>query len=286
MNLMIAFFPGIFWGILPILVVLIGGTERKQILGVSFGALLAAVFINLLNIYNYNVTTIAVGIFTGICWSEGFFYQLKAIKKIGVSKTSPLSNGSQLLVSTIFSVIVFREWISAFQIILGISAIILISLGMKISCYNEVKEKYSKTDYKEAINYIIISTLAFFIYIVGVQLFPTIDKFAVILPQAFGMFLAATFIVGLKNVKKEIDKKIVLFLVPGIFWFIGNISILFSYNNFGVAISFGLAQLNILISTLASIFILKETKTKKEMKVISFGLFILMIGCSLLTIIK
>lgn len=285
MNLIIALIPGLAWGLLPVITVFIGGDIKKQMLGIGFGTTLFAILLNLTNTFSYDLSTILVGLATGMAWTVGFFYQLNAIKIIGVSKTSPISNGSQLILATLFSVIFFKEWSSFYQIFLGSLAIILIAIGMKISSFNEQEKTFSYVEYKLALKYISISTLCFVTYVVGVQVFE-VDKFTVILPQALGIAIVASLVFKIKNIKNHIDFHLLKCFIPGFMFFLGNICILYSYDNFGVAISFGLAQINIVVSTLSSIIILREYKTKKEFKYISIGLTTIMLGCLLLTKIK
>ena len=54
----------------------------------------------------------------------------------------------------------------------------------------------------------------------------------------------------------------------------------------GVAISFSLAQVAVAISTLGSIFILKEKKTPDQMKKVVLGIVLIIVAAVLLGIAK
>ncbi len=282
MELVVALLPGICWGVFPILTFLIGGDIKKQVLGSSIGAFIGIIILNIINNYNYDLTTVIVGFVTGCFWPFGLFYQFKTAKLITMAKTAPLSSGTQLIFSTLFSVIVFREWETKYDFIVGIISMLLIIVGMYMTGYTENKAHFSKDTYIQAIKCVLLSSLLFVVYIVGVQLFPQVDKMTVLLPQIVGIIVGAIINVGIKQVPKEVDKKFFLFIIPGLVWLLGNASLLVSYNRFGVAVSFGLAQTTIVISTLGSIYILKERKTQKEFKRVLLGLTILMFGVILL----
>ncbi|MGX9349563.1 GRP family sugar transporter, partial [Microbacterium sp. KNMS] len=56
--------------------------------------------------------------------------QLKTVEKLGVSTTVTISTGMQLVATSIFGVIAFREWTTTTTIILGTIAILLIVVGV------------------------------------------------------------------------------------------------------------------------------------------------------------
>jgi len=67
-------------------------------------------------------------------------------------------------------------------------------------------------------------------------------------------------------------------MASGLLWGIGNICMLLTVQNLGLAIGFSLSQMGIIISTLGGIFLLGERKTKKEMYYVIIGCLLIIVG--------
>ena len=72
----------------------------------------------------------AVSVISGIFWSIGQMNQLSSVAFLGVSKAVPLSTGMQLVGTTLFGVIVFKEWQTMTVILIGSCAILFIIAGV------------------------------------------------------------------------------------------------------------------------------------------------------------
>lgn len=84
---------------------------------------------------------------------------------------------------------------------------------------------------------------------------------AIILPQSVGMLVGASFFAFRKA---KLDRYVWRNMASGLLWGIGNICMLLTVKEIGLAIGFSLSQMGIIISTLGGIFLLGERKTKKR----------------------
>lgn len=74
-------------------------------------------------------------------------------------------------------------------------------------------------------------------------------------------------------------------MTTGLLWGLGNICMLLTMREIGLAISFSLSQMGIIISTLGGIFLLGERKSK-EMFYVIFGCIFVILGGILLGYMK
>ncbi len=283
MDIFLAILPAIFWGSIVLFNVKLGGGPYSQVLGTTIGALILSFGIYLFIQPELNSTIIIVGIVSGLFWTVGQVNQLKTFQYIGVSKTMPISTGMQLVSTALFGVIVFHEWSTTTTVILGVIALICIVVGIVFTSYEEKKGNEEESgNFKKAILTLIVSTIGYLIYVVVARLF-NVDGWVALFPQAIGMFISAVI---LTFRHKPFNKYAIRNIIPGLIWALGNMFLFISQPRVGVATSFSLSQMGIVISTLGGIFILGERKTKKQLVLISFGIILIIIGGVLLGIAK
>ena len=75
-------------------------------------------------------------------------------------------------------------------------------------------------------------------------------------------------------------------LIPGVVWGIGNLFMFYSQPKVGVATSFSLSQLLVIVSTLGGIFILGEKKDRRQMIGIWSGIVVIIIASIILGNLK
>ena len=75
-------------------------------------------------------------------------------------------------------------------------------------------------------------------------------------------------------------------MLTGVLFSIGNLFLLISISRIGLAISLSLSQAGVLLSTFGAIFILKESKTKKELFFVIVGIILIVSGAFLPGILK
>ncbi|MEF3352903.1 GRP family sugar transporter [Paenibacillus sp. GYB006] len=283
MDIFFAILPAIFWGSLVLVNVKIGGGPYTQTLGTTLGALLFSIGLYIYDPVHLDMKTIIIGLISGFFWVLGQGGQLKTIDVMGVSKTLPISTGMQLVATTLFGAFIFNEWNSGKSVTLGIIALVLIVTGV---IFTSIKGKNEKDDgegnLKKGILILLVSTFGYLVYVVIVRLFG-IDGWDVLLPQGIGMVIGGLVLTA-KH--KPFNTYALKNILPGLIWAAGNMFLFISQDKVGVATSFTLSQMSVVVATLGGIFILKEHKTKRQLVFISIGILLIIISAVLLGISK
>lgn len=284
MDLLIALLPALFWGSVVLINVLVGGGPYNQIRGTTFGALIIGVILLLTGNAKFDdFTVIIVGLISGAFWALGQGYQLKSVSLIGVSKTMPISTGLQLVGTTLFSAIFLGEWSTGTQVVLGLTAMVLLVIGITMTSMkgkNEASE--SSKNFGKAMPILLISTVGYVVYVVIAQIFG-VDGTNALFFQSIGMAIGGLIL----SAKHETSAKSTLWnLIPGVVWGIGNLFMFYSQPKVGVATSFSFSQLLVIVSTLGGIFLLGERKDKRQMVGIWAGIVLIIVAAFLLGNIK
>ncbi|MGE8037091.1 glucose transporter GlcU [Lysinibacillus sp. KCTC 33748] len=284
MDIILALLPALFWGSIVLFNVKLGGGPYSQVLGTTFGALIFSIGIYFFVKPELSPLVFGVGIVSGLFWALGQVNQLKSIDLIGVSKTMPISTGMQLVATTLFGVIVFHEWSTTMSVILGVLALISIIIGIVLTSLPNPEEKKEDhgSNLKKGILILLVSTFGYLVYVVIVRLF-NVSGWSALLPQAIGMVIGGVL---LTFKHKPFNKYAIRNIIPGLIWAAGNMFLFISQPRVGVATSFSLSQMGIVIATLGGIFILGEKKTKKQFIAIIIGIVFIVAAGIMLGIAK
>lgn len=284
MDIFLAILPALFWGSIVLFNVKLGGGPYSQVLGTTLGALIFSIAIYIFVKPVLTPLVIGVGIVSGLFWALGQANQLKSIDLMGVSKTMPISTGLQLVSTTLFGVIVFHEWSTTISVALGILALFSIIVGIILTTLQnpEEKEKEQVNNLKKGIMILLVSTFGYLVYVVIIRLF-NVSGWSALLPQAIGMVLGG-ILLTFKH--KPFNKYAIRNIIPGLIWAAGNMFLFISQPRVGVATSFSLSQMGIVISTLGGIFILGEKKTKRQFIAIIIGIVFIVAAGIMLGIAK
>ncbi|MBN2907955.1 GRP family sugar transporter [Polycladomyces sp. WAk] len=282
MDILLALIPALAWGSIVLLNVKLGGGPYSQTLGTTIGALVFSIVIFLFVQPPLSPLIFIVGILSGLFWALGQRNQLKSVEYMGVSKTMPISTGMQLVSTTLFGVIVFKEWSTLSAILFGTIALILIVIGIVLTSLEDENRKDTSRQTKKGIVTLIVSTVGYLIYVVIVRLFH-IDSWSALFPQAIGMVVGG---VMLTYKHKPFNRYTLKNILPGVVWATGNLFLFISQPKVGVAISFSLSQLGIIVSTLGGIVFLGEKKTKRQLIGIVTGIILIVIGAVFLGLAK
>jgi len=274
MDILLAILPAIFWGSIVLFNVKLGGGAYSQLLGTTLGALIFSIVIYFVVDPVLTPKIFIVGIISGLFWAVGQGNQLKTIEYIGVSKTMPISTGMQLVSTALFGVIVFHEWSTTTTVILGVCALIFIVIGIVLTSLESEKNPEKSGELKKGILTLIVSTIGYLVYVVIARLFD-VDGWSALLPQAIGMLIGG-LILSAKH--KPFNKYAIRNIIPGLIWAAGNMFLFISQPKVGVATSFSLSQMGIVISTLGGIFLLGEKKSKRQMVSITIGIILIILG--------
>ncbi|OEK67801.1 glucose transporter [Staphylococcus equorum] len=284
MDILIALLPALFWGSVVLINVLVGGGPYNQIRGTTFGALIIGIILLLTGNAEFgDPTIIIVGLISGAFWALGQGYQLKSISLIGVSKTMPISTGLQLVGTTLFSAVFLGEWSTGTQVTLGLIAMVLLVIGIAMTSIKGKNEASENTkNFGKAMPILLISTVGYVVYVVIAQIFG-VDGMNALFFQSIGMAIGGLIL----SAKHETSIKSTAWnLIPGVIWGIGNLFMFYSQPKVGVATSFSLSQLLVIVSTLGGIFLLGERKDKRQMTGIWAGIVLIVIAAFVLGNIK
>ncbi|MDK4213879.1 GRP family sugar transporter [Staphylococcus warneri] len=284
LDILIALLPALFWGSVVIINVFVGGGPYNQIRGTTLGALIVGICLLLTgNAAFDDLTVIIVGLFSGALWAFGQGNQLKSVNLIGVSKTMPISTGMQLVGTTLFSVIFLGEWSTMVQVVFGLLSMVLLVAGIALTSLKAKNEgKSDDPEFKKAMGILLISTVGYVGYVVLGDIFNVSGTKALFF-QSVGMAIGG-FILSMNH--KTSIKSTALNLIPGVVWAIGNLFMFYSQPKVGVATSFSLSQLLVIVSTLGGIFILGEKKDSRQMTGIWAGIILIIIAAIILGNLK
>lgn len=199
----------------------------------------------------------------------------------------PISTGMQLIGVTLFGIFYFHEWTSTMDYVYGISALIVIILGVFFTAYREKGDNSSKQGaMQRGLFVLVLSTIGQVTYNV-IPRMADLNGWDVLFPQGIGMAIGAMAFSFFFDKKPELfSKKSFQNIAAGAAFAIGNIGILLSNKVNGVAVGFTLSQMNVIVNTLGGLIFLKESRTSKELKLTIGGLILVAAGGILIGLTK
>lgn len=286
MEILVALVPMFAWGSIGLVSGKIGGSANQQTLGMTIGALIFSIIVFFIVQPAISIQMSIVGILSGLFWSVGQNQQFQGMKNLGVSVALPVSTGMQLVVNTVAGAVFFHEWKSSRDFILGFIALGFLIMGSYLTARqddeSDVKTTNTMLNFNKGFRALLVSTVGYGFYTIIINA-AGLDPMGIILPQSIGMLVGASFF-AFRKVK--INRHVWLNMSCGLLWGIGNICMLLTMRRLGLAISFSLSQMGIIISTLGGIYILGERKSKKEMRYVVFGCLFVILGGILLGYMK
>lgn len=286
MSVLIALIPMVAWGSIALVSGKLGGDANQQTLGMTMGAFVFALVTFFIVQPTMNSWIMLIGFLSGLFWSIGQNGQFHGMKFMGVSVGLPISTGFQLILNTLAGAVFFHEWTKTKDFVLGFIALALLVLGAYLTARKDdesgVQSDDSMLNFGKGFRALIFSTLGYGVYTIIIT-WTGLDPLAIILPQSVGMLIGASFF-AFRKIK--VDRYVWRNMASGLLWGIGNICMLLTVQNIGLAIGFSLSQMGIIISTLGGIFLLGERKTKKEMYYVIIGCLLIIVGGVLLGYMK
>ncbi|QTF09007.1 glucose transporter GlcU [Brenneria izadpanahii] len=286
--ILIGLIPAFLWGIQPVVMQILGGKPGNQLMGMVMGTLLLAIIVAVFRPPVEWTTSLIVASFVcGVVWSVAQFGQVSSFPLIGVSRAFPISTGLQLLGTSLVGIFYFHEWNTTTKLVLGLSAIVIIIIGVMLTAYQEKQgnETRHHVDMKKGIFILIISS-AFFIIWVSIPRIANLNGWDVVLPQAIGAFLGTFFICLTRKDVKIWAVSSFKNIATGFVFFVANLAMMISNQMNGIAVGFTLTQMCVIVAGIGGILILKERKTRKELIYLLTGLFLVAFGGVLIGITK
>ena len=286
MSIVFALIPMFAWGSIGLVSGKLGGDANQQTLGMTIGAFLFSLIVFFVTMPTIDGWIVVIGLLSGLCWSVGQNGQFHGMKYLGVSVGLPLSTGMQLILNTIAGALFFGEWTQSRDYLLGIPALILLVTGAYLTARQDGEQmpetENKMLDFPRGFRSLISSTIGYGAYTIIIT-WAGIDPLAIILPQSIGMLIGASFFALRKT---KVNRAVWKNTLSGLLWGIGNVCMLITVQQIGLAVGFSLSQMGIIISTLGGIFLLGEKKTKKEFKYVVFGCLLVIFGGILLGYMK
>ena len=286
MSIVFALIPMFAWGSIGLVSGKLGGDANQQTLGMTIGAFLFSLIVFFVTMPTIDGWIVVIGLLSGLCWSVGQNGQFHGMKYLGVSVGLPLSTGMQLILNTIAGALFFGEWTQSRDYLLGITALILLVTGAYLTARQDGEQmpetENNMLDFPRGFRSLISSTIGYGAYTIIIT-WAGIDPLAIILPQSIGMLIGASFFALRKT---KVNRAVWKNTLSGLLWGIGNVCMLITVQQIGLAVGFSLSQMGIIISTLGGIFLLGEKKTKKEFKYVVFGCLLVIFGGILLGYMK
>ncbi|MCF6515901.1 EamA family transporter [Lactobacillus sp. S2-2] len=282
MNLVIAILPSLLFGMCPILATKLGGKPINQVLGSSLGQAILGIIVYLIVRPNISINDFFWCFVGGFVWAIAQLTQFMSFEKMNVSTAMPLSTGLQLIEIPLAGVIFWGDWGSSHAKIIGFLSILLLICGIVLtSLRDKTKKDNQKMDYKSGLILTIIGSIGFAFCNVAPKISNT-DGIAGVLPMMLGMGCGGIFlgiVMRKRSTKNPLtDILTIKNMIVGLFGGLGFVCYLISLSLNGPATAFPLTQMNVVVSTIGGILILKETKTKKELVYSFMGLILIVIA--------
>lgn len=281
MNIIIGLLPALLWGVGPLLASKIGGKAINQLVGAAYGQFFVGIVIYLFTRPQISLYDFIWPFLGGAAWAIAQLFQFMSFEKMNVSTAMPISTGLQLIEIPLAGVIFWGDWGSPEAKLLGFMSIGLLIIGTCFTSFKDGTVERPKMDYKSGLTLLIVGSLGY----TACSVFPNITHVSGlvgVMPQTLGMGiggLALGLLVQIKNKDKVLlsnftFKSVIIGLAGGL----GTLAYLTSLNVNGVANAFPLTQMNVIVSTIGGILILKERKNKKELIFTLLGLGLIIVA--------
>ena len=189
MNVILALLPAIGWGVIPLIVRKVKDSHpANQILGVGIGATLVGIIVTLIQRPQMVLGISVLSLLSGMFWAIGQIGQFVSFTRMGVSKTMPISTGLQLIGNTIIGALIFGEWSSVNQYVIGSLALILIIIGVALTAVSNDPSAKKMTG--RDLFFLLATTIGYWVY----SAFPkavNADAQSLFLPQMIGILIGA-----------------------------------------------------------------------------------------------
>ncbi|MGX7043972.1 GRP family sugar transporter [Pediococcus acidilactici] len=278
--------PVLAWGILPVVVSKLGGEPVNQIFGTALGTLIVGLVVEVVLRPTINRISFIWAMLAGVFWIVGQLGQYTSYANIGVSKTMPISTGLQLVGTALVGVVIFGEWPTLMDKVIGSLGILILILGSVMTSTHDHQDDGKANNQQRTITMLILTTLGFVIFN-AIPKALSASGVAIFLPESIGMSLAVLLFLTLKRNFKQVVKEKSSWrnLMGGFIFSIASLAYILSVNDNGVNTAFVVSQLSVVISTIGGLLVLKEYKSHRELLFTVAGLILVITGAIVTTII-
>ncbi|KAF0373273.1 sugar transporter [Pediococcus acidilactici] len=278
--------PVLAWGVLPVVVSKLGGEPVNQIFGTALGTLIVGLVVEVVLRPTINRISFIWAMLAGVFWIVGQLGQYTSYANIGVSKTMPISTGLQLVGTALVGVVIFGEWPTLMDKVIGSLGILILILGSVMTSTHDHQDDGKANNQQRTITMLILTTLGFVIFN-AIPKALSASGVAIFLPESIGMSLAVLLFLTLKRNFKQVVKEKSSWrnLMGGFIFSIASLAYILSVNDNGVNTAFVVSQLSVVISTIGGLLVLKEYKSHRELLFTVAGLILVITGAIVTTII-
>ena len=273
-------------GVLPVVVSKLGGEPVNQIFGTALGTLIVSLVVEVVLRPTINRISFIWAMLAGVFWIVGQLGQYTSYANIGVSKTMPISTGLQLVGTALVGVVIFGEWPTLMDKVIGSLGILILILGSVMTSTHDHQDDGKANNQQRTITMLILTTLGFVIFN-AIPKALSASGVAIFLPESIGMSLAVLLFLTLKRNFKQVVKEKSSWrnLMGGFIFSIASLAYILSVNDNGVNTAFVVSQLSVVISTIGGLLVLKEYKSHRELLFTVAGLILVITGAIVTTII-
>lgn len=286
MNILLMLLPAIGWGLLPPIVARIGGKPANQIFGTAVGTLVVAVMMTFVYHPQLSPFTFLAAMLAGCFWVIGQVGQFISFQNIGVSTTMPTSTGFQLIGTSLVGVVIFGEWSTTMEKVLGAVGILVLILGIVLTSITDKPLIAQDQPNKKLLTIIMLltTTLGYIVYM-AIPRGLSDSGLAIFLPESIGILVAVMVYVFVTHQQRIFKQRSSwLNIAGGLVFSLGAISYIGSVQNNGVNSAFVVSQLAVVISTLLGMIWMHETKTHRELVFTVLGLLLIISGAIITTV--
>lgn len=283
-----ALLASVIWGSMFALSKNVKANQILQNIYITFGGFVIALSVFVLKGATLESFTVLAGLVSGALWALASLSFLYSMKHIGIGRAFPISVSGQVLISLLWGIFLFGEFLSSglINILFAISAVILVCAGSFF--ISKTKENMNAENLKKGLGLAVLSAVFWGSQFVPVKLFSA-DSFAVMLPFATGMLITA-IIAAVAKFGKNIEifyKGKEKNLLNGFMWAAGNYLSLFAVAAIGLAKGFVLSQIGVVtVPALLGAFYFKEIKERKSYLFLFVAVAVIIAGSVALSIAK
>ena len=264
---------------MPLITGKIGGSAVNQMFGIGAGATIIGLIAFAIGHPTVSTTAFWFSVVCGALWTIGQIGQFISFKRIGVSKTTPISTVLQLVGNSIIGAIIFGEWRGAKALTIGFVALAVIIVGALMTSMTEgtSSKKVTAKDFL----FLLFTTIGYWIYSAFPKIPVVADQSAlgIFLPEMLGILLGSViYTIASGNIAAFKQKEQYLNILGGLSWGVAALAYIFAGKALGITTAFVFSQMNVIIATIGGVLVLHEQKTSREMTFTILGIALIVIG--------
>lgn len=301
LAILVRLVPAFGFGLMDCVSQLVGGSVANKQLGLALPTLPLALVMSLVRPFMWSPELVVSAAIGGIAWSVSEALLLYSFGILGVSRSVPVSTGLQLLGTSTIGVLFLGEWQGQSQLTLGLLALVLVAVGV-ILCSREDApaaaaaasrcEQGSGPANARGMACVMLSAGLSVAYASANSVL-AVDALDLLLPQSLFM-VASSFAIGFVSSRGKVvggseavlGRKTWENMLAGVLFAIANACVLLSNQMNGLAVGWTLAQMNVIVSTVGGLVLLRERRSTRGLVLVVAGMALVALGGVLIGLTK